>query len=235
MKELLHSIDCPIIPASAKKGEGVLSTLSNIVKMVLQKLRDTPLEAGQREKTVSEAETPAPAGLSEEIRETPVEATMPVGEDMLSAPLTNTALQQEFIPGFTTRGFQSVEPEPSIKISEPGLTTTEVGGQSEEIHETPMETLPTPDEEEIICEQPPEFISFAGFTSEAAQQFAESEEIKPSAEASEPDVFTADIDFAGEMEQVAPGHLRLPITVRYGRDTKKIAIDLKISVEPVAN
>ncbi len=235
MKDLLHSIDCPIIPASAKKGEGVLGTLSNIVRMVLQKLRETPLCADEEEKQVSEAETPAPSIQCEEIQETPAEAITAVKTDILSEPLTDTAHQQEFVSGFAPYRFGDNEPETSLETSELEVSSGEIAELDEVMDETPLEAITTPEEEKVICEQPPEFISFGGFSSEATRHFAASEEINPLTETSERDEVTANIDFAGEMEQVSPGELRLPVTIRYGQETKRIAINVKLSIEALVN
>jgi hypothetical protein len=43
------------------------------------------------------------------------------------------------------------------------------------------------------------------------------------------------IDLAGEPEYVAPGHLRIPVTIRHGHEAKTISINLKISIEAAEN
>lgn len=238
MKDLLHSIDCPIIPASAKKGEGVLGTLSNIVRMVLQKLRETPLDADREEKQISADETPAPP-ISEERQDTDTEGIAPATADILSEPLTDTAPNQEFVSALASYRFGNSEPEPSLETLESGISAGDVAEldeeMDEELDETPLEAISTPEEETDVCEQAPDFISFGGFTSEATRHFAPSEEIKPLSETSGQDTITASIDFDGEMEQVSPGELRLPVTIRYGQETKKIAINLKLSIEALVN
>ncbi len=234
MKELLHSINCPIIPASAKKGEGVLGTLSNIVRMVLQKLRETPVDATIKDMPASEAEMPTPSALNEEATDISAGTASSAGDYKLSAPLADTAPPREFLSDFTTGGSKNFEPEPPVKISGPEETMNEGDEQSQEMLETPAGTISSSAEEEMICQQPPEFISFGG-SSESAEQSAASEETELPVEISEPDMAETEIDFFGDMEQVAPGHLRLPIIVRYGQETKKIAINLKLSMEFMEN
>ena len=231
MKELLHSIDCPIIPASAKKGEGVLGTLSNIVRLVLQKLRETPVDAGEKEKTPSDIEIPAPAAVSEELHVPQNETALHAVENILSAPLTDSVPQHQVEHGFTIGDFEEAGPEPSTKTHEPDITTDERDKEGEEVHGIPAEAISPSIEEQIICEKTPEFTPHLGFASEATQLPAEHDEIKPMEETPGLEAAASEIDFAGEMEQIAPGHLRLPITVRYGQETRKIALDLKLSIE----
>lgn len=231
MKELLHSIDCPIIPASAKNGEGVLGTLSNIVRLVLQKLRETPVDAGEKEKSPSDTEIPAPAAMTEDLHVPRDETALHAGENILSAPCTDTVPQHQFEHRFTIGDIEDTRPEQSTKTDEPDVTTDERDREGEEVHETPVGAVSAFNEEQIICEQPLELTSHAEFEPEAAPLSAEPAETLPNVETHRPDAAASEIDFAGEMEQIAPGHLRLPITVRYGQETKKIALDLKLSIE----
>ncbi len=221
MKDLLHSIDCPMIPASAQSGDGVLNTLSTMVKMVLQTLRETSLDVEDEEKHTAETEEPALTEQCEEIGETSAETILSAEPEMMSEPSLAATTHPEFISDSTE--------------APPGNEVTALTAQCEETAETTMEGNRFPVDEEVICEPPPEFISFTGFASAEAPRFAEDEEPRPSTETSESAEITAKVDFAGELEQVAPGHLRLPIIVTYGQEIKRLSINLRLSIETPEN
>ena len=66
LKKILDVENFPMIPAVAQKGEGVLNTLSTIVKMVMQKLRETPLGIEREETIVTAAAEPVITSAPEE-------------------------------------------------------------------------------------------------------------------------------------------------------------------------
>jgi len=169
------------------------------------------------------------------MQDIPTEEIAPVTADMLSEPLTDTAPHRECVPDSASFGFGDIEPAPALETTEHEESSAELAELDEEMDETPLEEISTPEQENVICEQTPEFISFGGFTSEATRHFAVPEEIKPPAGLAVPSEITANIDFAGEVEQVSPGELRLPVTIRYGEETKRIAINLKLSIETLEN
>lgn len=163
LKTNLTVEDFRIIPAVAQKGEGVLNTLSNIVKMVMQKLREINLEIED---------------------ENPVIATT---EPVFSS--------QSDIP------YDVQTPPPTCS-----------------------------GEEEIICETGLDAAAFHGFTSIASAPLT-TEEIEPSAQISESVEIRSEMDFTGEVEQIAPGRFRLPINLKYGEMEKRIALTVAFALE----
>ena len=216
MKDILRATDYRMIPASAQKGEGVLNTLSTIVKMVVQALRESPPEVEAEQIHAPQVEEPVSPSYGMEIGETPAEAPFSATEEVIPETASVGIPSQEFMSDNTEI-----------------LTENEAVAFSEQCEETvamAIEANPEP-EEEVICEPPPAFISFTGFTAAPATHFAEAEELERPTETFESSLPATEVDFAGEIEQVAPGHLRLPITVKCGQEVKRISINLKISIE----
>jgi signal recognition particle receptor subunit beta len=220
MKDILRATDYHMIPASAHKGEGVLNTLSTIVKMVVQTLRQAPPVVEENVLHAPATEEPVLSSADSEIRETPPEPPSSAVEEVISETVSITTSSQELMPNDT---------EP--------IAENETAAFSEHCEETVESAIepPSESEEEVICEPPPTFISFSGFTASPAINSVETEELDRPFETIESSMAATEIDFAGEFEQVAPGHLRLPITVKYGQVVKRISINLKLSVESPEN
>jgi signal recognition particle receptor subunit beta len=159
--------DFRMIPAVAQKGEGVLNTLSNIVKMVMQKLREIELEIAEESSVV--------------------EATQPV--------------------------FSSRSDTPNDVQIQPATCSFE---------------------EEIVSETTLDAAGFHGFTSITSTQLT-AEEIEPSTEKPECAEITSAIEFTGDVEQIAPGSFRLPISLKYGEIEKRIALTVAFAIENPGN
>jgi signal recognition particle receptor subunit beta len=220
MKDILRATDYHMIPASAQKGEGVLNTLSTIVKMVVQGLREAPPAVEKDETHAPRTEEPVSTYAGINTTETTPETPSSPIEEIMPEIASVAAPSQEFM----TDNADILTEDETVAFSE----------QHEETVATEIETNPEP-EEEFICEQPPAFISFTGFTAAPAIHSEESEELERPVEETESSPQATEIDFAGEFEQLAPGHLRLPITVKFGQDMKRISINLKLSVETPEN
>ena len=108
LKKILDVENLPMIPAVAQKGEGVLNTLSTIVKMVMQKLRETPLGIEQEETTVTAAPEPVITSTLEEPAETEVQpSTCTFAEEVHS----ETNMDASAFNGFTSPTYAQVTVE----------------------------------------------------------------------------------------------------------------------------
>ena len=112
LKKILDVENLPMIPAVAQKGEGVLNTLSTIVKMVMQKLRETPLGIEREETAVTAAPEPVITSPLEEPAETEVQpSTCTVAEEVRSETNMDAAAFNGFTsPTYTQVTVEEIEP-----------------------------------------------------------------------------------------------------------------------------
>jgi uncharacterized protein len=114
LKTLLSVEDHHAIPAVAQKGEGVLNTLSTIVKLVMQKLRETPL--GIEEEDVAVAAAPEPVFTNDDA--TPYEADIHPPTCSYEEVSCETDIDSAAFHGFTSLASAQVtmeEIEPSVQ------------------------------------------------------------------------------------------------------------------------
>jgi signal recognition particle receptor subunit beta len=287
MKEMLHSTDLPMIPASTKKGEGILNTLSTIVKMVIQNLQNFPLgEKEEESAVVTETESPQAAYTGDNVLSSePVSQSSPDLEEVNPyETFQEIAPERRFFfspETGVTLGARDAEPTENIDTME---TTAETCSMAENLQpiEAPLTEPPpikedsafepiqeTPAAEEFSFTQETEQISNEIYLSEENTQYESTQltetpsmeeessfepvrEIVPegevfinsemglavggqltadAAETEERLQESTDIDLSGEMELVAPGHFRLPVTIKFGQEIKTLTINLKLSVE----
>ncbi|MGA7829227.1 MAG: ADP-ribosylation factor-like protein [Geobacteraceae bacterium] len=219
MKNLLEIGDVLSLPAAARSAEGVLPTLSEMVKMILQKLRDTPL--GEEESlTVDEESSPT-------FTETAIEPEETRESTALYADLAETANLEAPV----------VEEEPLVLHE----------GLAEQDDVLAEEALPTVAPEETAGFEPSESIlSELAFASEGdeprvgAESLAEEQEPQewattpePSAEAAETAVEESQPEIAldGTLESLGDGRYRLPLLVRYADKEKKACLTLTLGFE----
>jgi signal recognition particle receptor subunit beta len=119
LKKILDVENLPMIPAVTQKGEGVLNTLSTIVKMVMQRLRETPLGIEREETIVAAAAEPVITSAAEEPAETELQpsacnfaeeespSTCILEEEVLS----ETNLDAAAYHGFTSQEYAQVTVE----------------------------------------------------------------------------------------------------------------------------
>ena len=224
MKDILHTTECSIIPASALNGEGVLNTLSTIVKMVLQKIRETPLEVDQWKSPEPDFSEPAAAGAG-----TPAVMSTESAEKALTP-------EEGIIPGsIHDTAFQSgTFSEAASDLADDDETGEEPGPYESAFLSEGM-VFTHGKEEEITSVSCQEISTGRECYSAAVTEFSPDEETESLTGMNESEATDTEIDFAGEPEYVAPGHLRIPVTVRHGHEAKTISINLKLSVEAADN
>jgi signal recognition particle receptor subunit beta len=214
LKSLLDTADFRMVPASARSGAGVLPTLSEMVKMVLQKLRDLPLGSEEAEPDITaEPETAAAEPQVETIA--PVVET--VGESI------SLAEEPEVQPVSVVE-----EPMESVALSMEPV-------EEHALSEIPVDIPEALQEEEITAEMimdapvgvVTEDVQVSG-ADRAVEEFPLVEEIGDAAPA-EPE-----IEVAGEMEALGAGRFRLPLVIRLGDREVKTALSLDIAFEKSA-
>jgi hypothetical protein len=92
------------------------------------------------------------------------------------------------------------------------------------------EEIPEIGEEPAGADIPPVFMATTEIEEPAVIDTPEVEE-ELSAGISDPPMPDTEVSFAGEMEQITPGHLRLPITIRCGQEVRTVSIDLRLSID----
>ncbi len=234
MKDLLHSTDLPMIPATTSKGEGILNTLSTIVKLVVQKLQNITLtEKEDDAEAIAEMESPSPAIASEDIlsSEQPLQMTSDMEEENAFEPVREIHAERKFSFSPETGVILGEQPATELDAQETAHISSEIylSGENYQYESTPL-TEPPPFEEEKTFEPVQEIIPDGEF-SMAPNIEGSSEEQPAAVEPQLMEQISTEIDLAGEMEQIAPGSFRLPVTIKFGNEIKTLAIDLKLSVE----
>lgn len=211
VQSLLDTADFRTVPASARSGEGVLPTLSEMVKMVLQKLRDLPLGL--------EEETPVVPPESEEAPPEPIEESI--------AP---TVVPDEELPAL------AVEPveEPIVQSVEP---IEAVAASMESVGESTFQEIPSEMPEELVDEE----ITADMLVDAPVEMGTEKAEISESLLSTDafslaeqtcaPVDSEPEIEVAGEIVAIGAGQYRLPLVIRLGDKEVKTALSLDLSFE----
>jgi len=220
MKNLLESGEALLLPAAARSAEGVLPTLSEMVKLILQRLRDTPL--GEEEQTLSSAEEPASTEemAGEQIGE-PETAAVYAGieEPVVAAPagaedrfaLNEELSEQEVLP----------EEESALLTESLEIAGDETSPSTEFIlsSENEEEELAAP---EVESYEEPEPASWSTALSPSAEDSA----CAAAGEGPQPE-----IALAGSLESIGDGRYRLPLVIRYAEKEKRACLTLSLGLE----
>lgn len=242
LKNLLDTGEIPVMHAAAGSGEGVLPTLSEMVKMVLQKLRDTSLVVEEQVSSLvgeplpgqdlPPLEAEASAQFSSYAAAEETESPVCFGEDENRA--AGEELAEESL---------SLE-EPADEIEELQLTEEPEGSVEEMAFpkepEGPIEELTFPEEPEplemqdVLPEE--EFMSLAdsaedsfGMPEPATGPTGFSEgtiNVEPCIDAPAPE-----ISLDGTLEYLGNGRYRLPLVIRYAEKEKRTALTLSLGFE----
>jgi uncharacterized protein len=212
LKSLLDTADFRMVPASARSGEGVLPTLSEMVKMILQKLRDLPLGSEEAEPVVSaEPETAAAEPYEETI-----------------APSVETVVE-------TISLAEEPEVQPVSILDEPMETTVALSMEPLEectLSELPVDIPEALQEEEItadmIVDAPFGVVTEDALVSGTARAV---EDFPPVGEIGDAPPAEPEIEVAGEIVALGAGRFRLPLVIRVGDREVKTALSLDISFE----
>jgi uncharacterized protein len=214
MKNLLDTGDVLSIPAAARSAEGVLPTLSEMVKMILQKLRDTPLgeeeqpsaaaeEHSLAEETAQERlEIPEPAALTEE---TYIQEPAAEEEPLL---LNEGLVEEEILPAEEPVG-TSWSLETTEDIPAPSADDLTFAMESEQLAGPGVEGLDEP--------EPESWTASLSLDAEGAE--SEVKETQP------------EIALDGTLESLGDGRYRLPIVIRYADKEIRTGLTLSLGFE----
>lgn len=220
MKNLLESGDLLLLPAAARSAEGVLPTLSEMVKLILQKLRDTPL--GEEEQALRSAEGPAsPEEMVAEQTGTAEPASLCAGseepvEDMPTRAEEHFALNegvsgQEVLPAeesaLATESLEPTEDETSPSTD----FVLSLGGEEEELTEPEAEIYEEP--------EPASWSTALSPSAEVSDRVSASGEPQP------------EIALDGILESIGDGRYRLPLVIRYADKEKRACLTLSLGLE----
>lgn len=218
IRNLLDLGDAPVIPAAAKWGEGVLPALSEMVKLVLQRLRDLPV--GREEEQAAAAAAPQ-------------EPLQPAAEDVRPAVEPDTATEESELLVVEPVG-EDVEsgeeesaepllsaPEEPVAVEEPALAFAEPEFLAEEPEE------PARDMVDVDAPFP---APAPGGVAEAATEESFTPAM-PDQVAGRPDTGAPEIELAGDLETLGKGSFRIPLVIRHDGTETRAAITLAISLE----
>ncbi|MHC1696490.1 MAG: ADP-ribosylation factor-like protein [Geobacteraceae bacterium] len=221
MKNLLESGDMLLLPAAARSAEGVLPTLSEMVKMVLQKLRDTPL--GEEEPSLSAAIEPASC------QETPVEPGETPEPAAVYAGLEETVAQE---PAGAEEPFVLNEGLPS---DQEVLLEEESAVLSESAENAEFEAIPSTDFDPALDSEEEDLTESLVESYEEPEPGSWSTALAPSAAAldsacagGEPQ---PEIALDGTLEFIGDGRYRLPLVIRYADKEKRACLTLSLGLE----
>lgn len=220
MKNLLESGDSLLLPAAARSAEGVLPTLSEMVKLILQKLRDTPL--GEEEQSLGSPEEPVPGEeMVDEQLGTPEPAAVYTGFE--EAAVEESAREEEHFALNEELSGQEVLPEEESVLMAESLEPAE-----DETSPSTDFVLPWGSEEEELTEpeveiyEEPEPASWSTALSPSAEVSASA----PASEESQPE-----IALDGILESIGNGRYRLPLVIRYADKEKRACLTLSLGLE----
>lgn len=214
VQSLLDTADFRTVPASARSGEGVLPTLSEMVKMVLQKLRDLPLGL--------EEETPVVPPEPEEAPPEPIEESI--------AP---TVVPEEELPALAVEPVEEliVESLEPIEPIEAVAASMESGGEStfQEIpSEMPEELVDEEITADMLVDAP---VEMGTETEEVSESLLSTDAFSPAEQTCAPVDSEPEIEVAGEIVAIGAGQYRLPLVIRLGDKEVKTALSLDLSFE----
>jgi len=233
IRQLLDLGDVPVIPASARSGEGVLPALSEMVKMVLQRLRDLPL--GREPETAPVVEEALPtAALAEETGDfTPLEpVSLTDDTDMLTLEPVEEDVDYTLEPVEEGADY-AVEPDAEEVLPEPAMPDFAVEPE-------PL----CAEQDKSAAEELEPAESGTGMATSfqiPAWGFAPEPELPVPAEASnglgdwevsgKPDELQVEIELEGGIEALGAGRFRLPLVVRCGERETRTALSFDVSLE----
>lgn len=218
MKNLLDTGDILLMPAAARAAQGVLPTLSEMVKMILQKLRDTTLEEGEQPSEVASEEPSRYEETEPEQLVTPVAATFETLAD--EAGDREPAVQEEQrLMADDVTGEEILAEEPAVTCVLSDISEYELPPSVDDdlSRAAVCETLT-----EIVGEryEEPEPESWAAtLAPPAADTEITAEEPRPQ------------IALDGELESVGDGCYRLPIVIRYADKESRTFLTLSLGFE----
>ncbi len=213
MRRQLDTGDERVISASASTGSGVLSTLSEMVKMVLRNLQKS---------TASEPAAPADAAAW------PENAPAPASEALEEPDLYETAALHEKAEALEQAG--TMEPPAAEAEEELELLSMEAGEELPELEPLAEESEPAADA------SVPAYMSFQ--TPEELPEAKVEEETTPVPAAAsmaagmenglipEPKIL-----LAGDIEKLGYGRFRLPLVIRFGNSEKETALTIDLSFD----
>jgi signal recognition particle receptor subunit beta len=219
MKNLLDTGDILLLPAAARSAEGVLPTLSEMVKMILQKLRDTPLGEEEQPSSVA-AEKPE---LREEPEPEPLETPEQVAVFAGTEEIVNRESAVEEEPLSLNEGLA----EPEIVLAEEPVVPSEpmelTGSEPEPLadydlsFDTEGEELTGPDVESLEESEPEPWAET--LMTPAGVEDSAAEEPQP------------EIALDGTLESLGNGRYRLPLVIRYADKEKRASLTLSLGLE----
>lgn len=219
MKDVLRLVESSMVPASAQKGEGVLNSLSTIVKMVVQGLREAPSEVEAtpaQEPPEMQQNAPIPAQTDEV-------TSLPTEVEACSETVGEEIQPEAYLSGFCSNPFAADRQE---------ITCDTLPAQNIEEEDVAPQEEPACDQNTILEDYTPtSFDAAMEDETPLALEVPECEETEPITELEESMPADTAISLSGEMEQVAPGEYRLPVTVRCGEEVKTFSINLKLSFD----
>ncbi len=225
MKSLLDIDEFRMIPASARAGEAVLPTLSEMVKLILQKLKDLP--------AVQPEEKPAVGAESGMELSEPVRMPEPLLAETAEETFSSEPVEESFEPEVEPQ-----EEETFVFEEEPEEEPLYLADQpAEETISFPLEAATGPDEGSfapVFQEEPEEGIiseSAAGTISQFTEprEFTAPDPLTSAAretEGSKPLILAA-----GEIETNVAGRFRMPLVIRIGDKEVKTALSIEVSFE----
>jgi len=224
VRSLLDTGEFTMISASAQGGEGVLPTLSEMVKQMLQKLRDTLFsaeeespsipavqEAAKPAETLEEVSVPEPEPVPEVFETMSIEeeslyhATEPTAAELEPVSEVSTPVDEEIVPQFSGTDHSPEQPE----MPEPSEITVEA------VFAAPVDIL----DEEICLVDHEEYVPPSRDTS----RLCASDSVQP------------EIALSGTPEILGDNSLRLPLVIRCGEREMKTALTVNISFEKSAD
>lgn len=224
IRNLLDVGAVPVIPASARSGEGVLHALSEMVKMVLQKLRDLPLV--QEDETSSAPEEPSTCAAVEQQAEsasfTSGPETVPDESELLIVEPVEDDIDYPMEPEMMETG-AAEELEPDFPI-EPAAMNAPLEVLNE-VPQEPAESVAGADAAFFAPswgsvqepESPESELSCTGFVDDV--------------ETEEEDSGEAELELESGLEALGNGRFRLPLVVRFRGKETRAAITLDVSLE----
>ena len=221
MKSLLEIDEFRMIPASARAGEAVLPTLSEMIKLILQKLRDLPAVQPEEKPAVgveSGMEFSEPVQMPETL-------LAETAEDTFSSEPVEESFELAVEPQTEETFVFEEEPEEQTLVPADEPAGEPVSFQLEAAESSFAPVFPVEPEDDLIPEASAETTSDYAETGEftAQDQLTSAAE---ETEGSQPLIMTA-----GEIETNVAGRFRMPLVIRVGDKEVKTALSIEVSFE----